>query len=130
MSVNLTVLRDKGGPDADPKRTAMRRLGADLAIVPDEAQPRLVHFREWSACEMHVVMPPRRRRWWEFWRASSSRAIHVYGHGCEWYPAWTSITDGGRLRVHWRSGRPIDSATSAILATLWVNREKLVERKD
>lgn len=130
--MSLTVLRDKTGPDADAKRSAMRRLGADLDVVPDEAQPRLITFARLRHNEtaMHVILPPRPKPWWAFWRKPPApRAIFVIGRGTEWYHVYTKRDEIEDSMWYYRKER-VGPQLAAVLATLWVNRENLVEDPD
>lgn len=122
------------GPNEDDGRNALARLGANVRVVPDETQPRLVYYEELDGlkgprCAMHVVMPA--DPWWHFflWRPRRpTRALTVMGLGTH----WTKVThvlreDGGWIY----EGMPYSDVlprTAAILALLWVNREKIVER--
>ena len=116
------------GPNKDASREALRRLGADVTVVPDESKPRLVFFEELEhRTAMHVVFPA--TPWWYvFWFGRRPpRAWTVVGNGTCWY-----VADVGRNGAYtWDAHRGrVGPQTSAIYATLWVNREKVVERRE
>lgn len=115
------------GPNKEPGRNALKRLGADIAVVPDETKPRLVYYAslEGGHCVMHVVLPayPWWRGFWGGWRPQRARV--VMGHGSYWWLVSQIGNDGTHKPEY---GGRVGPRTSIILAGLWVNREKIVER--
>lgn len=115
------------GPDADPRRTLARRLGAPVEVVPDPMKPRLITCEQLHKSRTWVmsVVIPRRRPWWAFWRPCwTDQALFVMGFGTYWERArWT----GSQVVSAAYDERDVNGEERAMLANLWVNRNALVE---
>jgi hypothetical protein len=119
------------GPNKDASREALRRLGAPVTVVPDETKPRLIYFADLVSgnTAMHVVLPA--TPWWHcFWLGwRPQHALMVVGRGTYWDVA--SVDEKGyRVKYYPLDRGHIDSRRAVLIAGLWVNREKVVERRE
>ena len=111
----------------DKKREAMKRLGADIG--PDTTKLRLISFIEMNTSGIGVtvlnVIFPAKRHWWG--GSDKPRAGTYIGSGTCWFRARLDAAD--QVYRWGKFDEPVGPITSALLAGLWVKREKVVERK-